>query len=358
MKKMNLVKVVSGGQIYNAYTDRVRNGKETKTTFLNISKKVENVKLNVLSDTGNSYLMKVCSRLTVSATLTLFCNSGLDFEYNLYRDSVFMFRESLSGDITSFFERWSVFEYDVESRYSDMNDHETINHEYSMIELGGQKKRIFDIWSEVVETDKGKEKDSFNIPINHDVYDLYMACYMAMSELINFGIVTSYSDLWSYRQYGYQAITKAVRENRKYRYSKNIDIESDSYLNCDSDDDSDSLVNQDTVTTKFFNLTFSGIESESVKASVIDFLSKYLEKRKNRDTVLLSKIFRLSVFENRSQEYIASIFNMSHQNISLSIGKCKELLLSPYGLKFLLDSDIISESLYQKFMKLDKVANS
>ena len=355
---MSLVKIVSGGLIFNAMNERIRNGKETKTTIFNISKKVENVKLNNISDTGNAYIMKVSARLTVSALLKLFSKSGSDFEYRLYRDSVSMFRESLTGDITSFLEKWSVFEEDVETRYPEMNDHERINHEFSMIDLGGQKKRIFDIWTEVVETEKGKEKDSFNISINHDVYDIYMTCYQALAELVNYGIITEYSDLWEYRSFGYQAITKLMRENRKYQYSKNIDIESDSYMNFDSDNEDEPEVNQDTYITRFFNHTFSSIESESVRNSVIDFLSRYLEKRKNRDTVILSKIFRMSVFENKSQEDIASIFGMSQKNVSLSIGICKELLLSPYGLKFLLDSDIISEGLYQKFLELDKVANS
>ena len=72
MKKVQLVKVVSNGIIFNGMNESIRNGKETKTTFLNISKKVENVKLNQCSDTGNAFLMKVSARLTVSKGVSLY----------------------------------------------------------------------------------------------------------------------------------------------------------------------------------------------------------------------------------------------------------------------------------------------
>lgn len=358
MKKMNLVKVIKGGQIYNGMTVRQRNGKETKTTIFNVSKNVENVLLKECSDTGNAYLMKVSARLTVSALLKLFANSGNDFEYGLYRDSVSMFRESLTGDITSFLDKWSVFEDDIENRYPNMNDHMTVNHEYSMIELGGQKKRIFDIWSETVETEKGKEKDSFHVSINHDVYDLYMECYKALSTLVNFGIISEYSDLWEYRQFGYQAITKAVRQNRKYQYSKNIDIETDSYMEINHDESDDVSINIDTFTTKFFTHSFSTIENESVKSSILDFLSENLETRKNRDISKIVEMFRLNVFNNEKVENIGKQFSISHVMVLKNIATCKELLTSPYGLKYLKDSEIISESSYQKLLELDKAVNS
>lgn len=356
MKKMSLVKVVSGGHVYNAINESMKDRKRAKTTFLNISKKVENVLLNTLSDTGNAYIMKVSARLTVSALLKLFSKSGSDFEYRLYRDSVSMFRESLSGDITSFLDKWSVFEEDVETRYSDMNDHEKVMHEYSMIELGGQKKRIFDLWSEIVETEKGKEKDSFNISINSNVYDIYMTCYQALCELVNYGIIAEYSDLWEYRSYGYQAITKLVRENRKYQYSKNIDIETDSYMNFDSDSDSVEI-NQDTYVTRFFEHTFGTIESESIKSSILEYLSRNIESRKNRDVSRIVETFRLFAFCSVSQNRIGKSLSISQQMISKNLETCKELLLSPHGLKFLLKSDLISESMYRKFMELDKAVN-
>lgn len=360
MKEIRLTKEIRNGNVYNAYVTSKRNGKDKVTTILNLSKKADTFKVDGLTATGKAKLEKMCSVCTVSATLKLFSLSGTPFAYRLYQNAVRMFRTEIDGNptITSFIEKLALWDADVNARFINMTEHKTVVHNFSMELFGEKKVRVLDVWEENVLTEKGKESAKFDMAngyIDTDVYDLYMACYTAMSELVYNGVVTSFFELWNYRQYGYKAITAVVWENRKYWNMSTIDNETDSYMNFD--DSEDLSVNTKTVATNYFDRTFSSLENDSVKESVVAYLSKNLEKRKNRNTTVISEMFDMFYFKNVSQEEIGKVYGLTQQAVSKNIDMCNTLLLSPHGLNFLWKSCIISDSTYQKFLELDKKAN-
>lgn len=349
MKELKLAKIVKNGMVFNAFQKSEK--KTVKTTILNTSINTEDVKINSLSETGKAYIENATARILVSALSTMFEKSGSDYFYRLYRDSVRMYHSGLVGvGITSIFDKWAVWENDVNERFDGRSEHETVYHEYSMVDYDGRKKRIMDVWKENVLTEKGKELDKFNISENPDVSDLYSDCYLAFAQLVNWGIVVDYADLWVYRQYAYKAITRKIRENRKYSTTENIDL----YV---SGSDSDSMINQKTAKTIYFDRTFSTLANDSVKKSIVLYLAKNLERRKNRDTDRIATVFGLYYFNNMTVEKIGEKFGLSHVMVLKNLETCKELLLSPHGLIFLRKSELITEQTYRKFLELDKAVN-
>ena len=55
---------------------------------------------------------------------------------------------------------------------------------------------------------------------------------------------------------------------------------------------------------------YVSIESDSIKNSVLDFLSKYLERRKNRDIAKIVEMFRLHAFSGETVENVGKRFSV------------------------------------------------